>query len=100
MATSKGHMAREHKNMQSMKKQQQSEIASTDKDFFPKQKPVKTHEIYLALKLTDRQDNVIYTDLTGKFPTTSQSGNKYILVAYDYNSNGIVATAVCNCSDA
>eukprot|EP00957_Ditylum_brightwellii_P169005 12863793-Ditylum_brightwellii.AAC.1 len=100
MATSKGHMACEHKNTQSATKQQQNEDASSNKDFFPKQEPVKIHEIYLALKLTDSHDNVIYTDITSKFPTTSQSGNKHILVAYDYNSNGIVATTVCHCSDA
>eukprot|EP00957_Ditylum_brightwellii_P156854 11938597-Ditylum_brightwellii.AAC.1 len=100
MATSKGHMTRERKNTRSSTNQQQNEIARNDDNFFPKQEPVKTHEVYLALKLTDCQDNVIYTDLTGRFPTTSQSGNKYILVAYGYNSNGIVATAVHNCSDA
>jgi hypothetical protein len=26
----------------------------------------------------------IYTDLTGRFPKTSLSGNKYILIFYDY----------------
>ena len=33
----------------------------------------------------------IYTDQTGRFPVTSTRGNKYILVAYDYNSNIIHA---------
>eukprot|EP00957_Ditylum_brightwellii_P156855 11938598-Ditylum_brightwellii.AAC.1 len=80
MAISKGHMVREHKNTQSTSKQQQNEDASSDGDFFPKQEPMKTHDLYLALKLTDSHDNVIYMDLTRKFPTMSQSGNKYILV--------------------
>jgi hypothetical protein len=29
----------------------------------------------------------IYSDLTGRFPTQSASGNKYIRVLYDYVSN-------------
>jgi hypothetical protein len=29
----------------------------------------------------------IYKDLTGRLPTTSHSGNTYILVLYDYDSN-------------
>ena len=31
----------------------------------------------------------IYTDQTGRFPVTSSKGNKYILVAYHYDSNTI-----------
>ena len=30
-----------------------------------------------------------YTDQTGQFPITSSKGNKYILVAYNYDSNTI-----------
>ena len=29
----------------------------------------------------------IATDLTGKFPVTSNRGNKYLFVLYDYDSN-------------
>jgi hypothetical protein len=35
--------------------------------------------------------NQIYTDLTGRFPTTSLSGNKYILILYDYDSNSVIS---------
>eukprot|EP00957_Ditylum_brightwellii_P024231 1827901-Ditylum_brightwellii.AAC.1 len=38
-------------------------------------------------------------DLTGKFPTTAQSENKYVLVAYDYDSNVILAILVPNHND-
>jgi hypothetical protein len=34
--------------------------------------------------VTVMETNQIYTDLTGRFPTTSLSGNKYILILYDY----------------
>ena len=33
----------------------------------------------------------IYTDQTGRFPTTSSRGNKYIMILYDYDSNAILA---------
>ena len=33
----------------------------------------------------------IYTDQTGRFPVTSSRGNKYILVAYHFDSNTIHA---------
>jgi hypothetical protein len=40
--------------------------------------------------------NQIYTDLTDRFPTTSLSGNKYILVLYDYGSTAITTEAMKN----
>jgi hypothetical protein len=33
----------------------------------------------------------IYTDQTGRFPTTSRRGNKYVMILYDYDSNAILA---------
>jgi hypothetical protein len=33
----------------------------------------------------------IYTDQTGRFPTTSSRGNKYVMILYDYDSNAILA---------
>jgi hypothetical protein len=33
----------------------------------------------------------IYTNQTGRFPTTSCRGNKYIMILYDYDSNAILA---------
>ena len=35
--------------------------------------------------------NIIYTDLTGKFPIQLSLGNKCILIVYDYNVNAIIA---------
>ena len=37
------------------------------------------------------QTGKFYTDQTGRFPVTSSKGNKYILVAYHYDSNTIHA---------
>jgi len=37
-----------------------------------------------------------YMDLTGKFVSPSSSSNNYILIVYDYNSNGILAVPLPN----
>jgi hypothetical protein len=42
------------------------------------------------------ETNQIYTDLTGRFPTTSLSGNKYILILYDYDSNRVLSAPIKN----
>jgi hypothetical protein len=41
----------------------------------------------------------IYTELTGRFPTTSLSGNKYILILYDYDSNSVLSAPMKNRGD-
>jgi hypothetical protein len=43
--------------------------------------------------------NQIYTDLTGRFPTTSLSGNKYILILYDYDINSVLSSPIKNRGD-
>ena len=48
----------------------------------------KKDEVYL--KIYDMQ-NKIYTDQTGRFPVTSSKGNKYIMVAFEADSNNIMA---------
>jgi hypothetical protein len=47
----------------------------------------KCRYVYLA----NMETQEIYTDLTGRFLTTSLSGNKYILVLYYYNSNSVLS---------
>jgi hypothetical protein len=41
----------------------------------------------------------ISTDLTVIFPTTSLSGNKYILILYDYDSNSVLSAPMKNRGD-
>jgi hypothetical protein len=55
----------------------------------------KCHYIYPATLET----NQIYLDLTGRFPTTSLSGNKYILILYDYDSNSVLSAPMKNRGD-
>ena len=51
----------------------------------------RTNEVFV--KVTEIEGK-IYTDQTGRFPVTSSRGNKYIMVAYDYDSNTIHAEAM------
>jgi hypothetical protein len=52
----------------------------------------KCNFIYAAIMETSQ----IYTDLTGRFPTTSLSGNRYILILYDYDSNSVIYAPMKN----
>ena len=47
--------------------------------------------------MTDLAGN-FYTDQTGRFSVTSSRGYKYIMVAYDYDSNTIHSNLMNNCS--
>eukprot|EP00957_Ditylum_brightwellii_P178969 13633185-Ditylum_brightwellii.AAC.1 len=102
MAKAKGHMACIRKNVRSTLIHKANETADppepsdNEHDFHLTQQPVKTHEVYLILKLAEEFDHTIYSDLTGNFPVTSQASNKYVLVAYNYDSNGIIAVPVPN----
>jgi hypothetical protein len=44
-------------------------------------------------------DGNIYKDLTGRFPTTSSKGNKYVLILYEYYGNAILAEPMKSRSD-
>jgi hypothetical protein len=55
----------------------------------------KCNFMYAAIMET----NQIYTYLTGIFPTTSISINKYILILYDYDINSVLSTSMKNRGD-
>jgi hypothetical protein len=40
-----------------------------------------------------------YMDLAGRFPTKSHSGNKYLLVLYDYERNSVLSAPMKNRGD-
>jgi hypothetical protein len=54
---------------------------------------------YHAIYVDAVQAVQVYTYLTGRFPQQSSSGNKYILVLYDYDSNSIIMHAMMNRSN-
>jgi hypothetical protein len=45
---------------------------------------------------TIMETNKIYTYITCRFPTNSLSGNKYILILYDYDSNSVLTAPMKN----
>eukprot|EP00957_Ditylum_brightwellii_P108581 8281316-Ditylum_brightwellii.AAC.1 len=106
MAIAKGHMACICKNVRlttSNKGNNATDPAATpeiDPDLHLPQQPIKTHEVYVILKLAEEFDHILYTDLTRKCPVTSQASNKYVLIAYDYDSNSIIAVPVPSQSDS
>ena len=51
----------------------------------------RTHQ--LLLKVTECSSKIC-TDHTGRFTITTSRGYKYIMVAYDYNSNNILAEPI------
>ena len=51
----------------------------------------RTHQLFLKVA---KCSSKIYTDQTGRFPITSSCGYKYIMIAYDYDSNNILAEPI------
>ena len=83
IATAKGHLDQERKNLQSTK--------SIDDDYFPlpNRHNVKSFDACATIIPFVNRDTA-YHDLTGRLPHTSSRGNQYILVVYDYDSNAIL----------
>jgi hypothetical protein len=86
-ATAKGHMNQILQNIRST--QPVVDITAPETDMIQED---KCHYIYA----TTLETNQIYSDLTGTFPTTSLSGNKYILIRYDYDSNIVISAPMTN----
>jgi hypothetical protein len=81
-ATSKGHINQIRQNIRST----QPALDQTAHEPYMVQED-KCNFMYAAVMETKQ----IYTDLIGRFPTTSLSGNKYILILYDYDSNSVLS---------
>jgi hypothetical protein len=89
-ATAKGHINQIRQNIRStqpavLEPTPESDMVQED----------KCNYIYSSIMDT----NQIYTYLTGRFPTTSLSGNKYILILYDYDRNSVLSTPLKNRGD-
>ena len=93
-ATIKGHLDQSRKNQRSTKAHLITPDAEPDSELdaeaFPASSPSgdRSHFCYTAVMEPTGQ---IYTDQTGKFVTPSSTGNNYLLVLYDYDSNAILA---------
>ena len=82
-AIAKGHLDQERQGLQST----QDEI----NDYFPPPEDKKTYHVAIKIEPFKPKETA-YSDLTGRFPHLSSRGNQYVLVVYDYDSNGILAT--------
>ena len=57
-----------------------------ENDFVLKREENK-HCVFSAIGLPKHDTGKIYTDLTGRFPVTSNRGIKYMLILYEYDTN-------------
>ena len=85
--TSKGHIRKSFKGKQSTRPKEPTET--------PSQNPACTHSVFF--QATDLSVK-FYTDQTGQFPVTSSRSFRYIMVAYDHDSNTIHAEPMKNLS--
>ena len=72
-------------------------LQELDADSFPcsPSPNVKCNDV--AFMIINRDElSTAYTDLTGRFPCRSSSGNEYVMVAYHYDGNCIVGRALKN----
>ena len=86
-ATTMGHLDQQRKNIQSTKVQQDDR--ETMASLAPLENGRHTHAMYAATICYNEPTGKLYSDLTGRFPVQSSRGNKYILVAYNFDSNSI-----------
>jgi hypothetical protein len=89
----KGHLDQSCKNQRSTKTSAAHIIPATDDelpnilhDVQPTGIDARTHYCYASIIEPTGQ---IYTDQTGRFVTPSSTGNNYLMVLYDYDSNHI-----------
>ena len=86
-ATTLGHLDQQRKNIQSTKTQDDDQHTMHT----PSQldQGMRTHALCAATISYNQPTGNLYSDLTGRFPVQSSSGHKYILVAYNFDSNSI-----------
>ena len=89
--TVKGHLKQDFKNKNSTKQDEVQKSMDNITQFTSQDNKTRTHDVFLTV--TDLQGKIC-TDQTGRFPVTSSRGNKYIMIAYDYDSNTINAEAL------
>ena len=86
-ATALGHLDQQRKNIQSTK------LNDDDQDTMhtpsPLEKCLSTHALYATTISYNEPTGKLFTNLTGQFPVQSSRGHKYILVAYNFDSNSI-----------
>ena len=64
-------------------------------DLQPTPTTEKSYE-YVSLVIPFNAKTTSYVDLTGRFPYKSTSGNEYLYILYDFDSNAIFALPIKN----
>jgi hypothetical protein len=101
VASTKGHLDQERKNLQSTRPKQPNLDFDGDDDtndnFFPTADTpnVKSFEACAQI-IPFVTKNTAYHDLTGRFPHRSSRGNEYLLIVYDHDSNSILQSPLKN----
>ena len=96
-ATTMGHLDQQRKNTQSTKSQEDDHETMTSPS--PLEKGLQTQAMYAATICYNAPTGKLYTDLTGQFPVQSSRGHKYVLVAYNFDSNSIHVKPLKSCND-
>ena len=124
ISTVQGHLHQEQQQLQSIsnKKKKAARLAAIKKNYMQlkaKSKPGQSLEATLLEEMdednfpdsptpNDKINNVVYifidrdelcttyTDLTGLFPCCSSRGNEYLLIAYHYDGNCVIAQPLKN----
>ena len=97
----KGHLDQTRQNVHSTKSCPPLDPAlalapiNPDDDAFPPGQPTDEHT-HLCFAAVLEPTGQTHMDLAGKFPVQSLSGNNYILIIYDYDSNGILTVPLPN----
>ena len=84
-----GHLQQPRKGLRSTQEKLIHPEPDPEEDQFPPS--TQSEDTNLVFLKTMDLTGKMYTDQTGRFPVTSSKGNKYILVAYHYESNAIHA---------
>ena len=89
MATTKGHMKQIRKNIKSTKTQD----TPPDEEKTMEILETRSNQVFANI-INPRQR--IATGLTGRFPVTSNRGNTYLFIIYEYDSNIILVRPIKN----
>jgi len=93
MAMLQGHMDQEWQNTHTTKPKHttaNNNKQCSNEDTFP-DAPSDGAQIHYCYTAMFKPTSQIYMDQTGKFVAPSSTGNNYILILYDYDSNAILA---------
>jgi len=97
-----GHLDQHRRNLRSTKKKPKANQAyllpGTDKrpgELQPESPEERCNHIYVECQPISGQ---IYSNQPGQFLVASTSGHRYLMVAYDYDSNAILAEPMTSCT--